>query len=258
MAYRNRFLARLSSHERAHFRPHLVEVSLKPGQTLMRQWESIEQIYFPHTCVVALAAAQQADQAVLVGLTGPEGVIGGAAALGISESISDATVRIAGAASRISVEKFCAGMRQTGDRLREDLARRELLCQFQAQQAAAANALRSAEARVCRLVLELADRVEQPRIAITQTALAAMLGLQRTTVTLMLSRLQKAGALWCGRGHFRILDRGEIEHRSCGCYARMIEGFTHILGGQTAGRGADLENAFERELRLESFAAPSS
>ena len=45
-----------------------------------------------------------------------------------------------------------------------------------------------------------------------------MLGVRRTTVTLLGQELQKRGVIRCGRGRITILDRRGMEARACECY----------------------------------------
>jgi CRP-like cAMP-binding protein len=81
----------------------------------------------------------------------------------------------------------------------------------QAQQSAACNAAHSAQARICRWVLELHDRSDTEMVPLTQSFLARMVGVQRTTVTLVASKLQSAGIIRCRRGKVR--DPGSCKAR---------------------------------------------
>jgi hypothetical protein len=45
-----------------------------------------------------------------------------------------------------------------------------------------------------------------------------MLGVSRTTVTLLAGKLQQAGIIRYSRGHIEILDRARLEAASCECY----------------------------------------
>jgi CRP-like cAMP-binding protein len=229
MTYKNCFLGGLAGDESALFKPHLVEVSLKVGQRLHRAGEPVEHIYFPHTGIVSLVAPTSGRAAIQGALVGLEGVVGGLSMVGLRESFNDATVQVAGTASRMAADKFCGALQQGDDRLRERLMRCEFFNMAQAQQSATCNALHSAEARVCRTMLEMHDRLDGQRIPLTQAALAANLGIQRTTVTLFSSKLQKAGALLCRRGYLHLLDRSEMERRACQCYAQLRDSYNRLV-----------------------------
>jgi hypothetical protein len=66
--------------------------------------------------------------------------------------------------------------------------------------------------------LRTADCIDSNVILLTQGYLADMLGVRRTTVTLLAQELQSRGAIRYTRGRIHILDRGALEARACECY----------------------------------------
>ena len=48
-----------------------------------------------------------------------------------------------------------------------------------------------------------------------------MLGVRRTTITLLAGKLETAGVLNCRRGYLQILSRADLERHSCPCYGHM-------------------------------------
>jgi hypothetical protein len=89
---------------------------------------------------------------------------------------------------------------------------------MKAQHAAVCNTLHPVEARLCHLLLELSDRLESDELPVTQAALADALGVQRTTVTLVIGKLQSSGALACGRGRIRVADSAALVQNTCSCH----------------------------------------
>jgi len=87
-----------------------------------------------------------------------------------------------------------------------------------AQQNAACNAIHDGSSRLCRWLLQCADRTGSERMLLTQEFLAEMLGVRRTTVTLLAQELQKRGILRYSRGRITILDRAALEECACECY----------------------------------------
>ena len=65
----------------------------------------------------------------------------------------------------------------------------------EAQQISACNAIHDASSRLCRWLLQCTDRVQGTELALTQDFLAQMLGVRRTTVTMLAQELQKKGAI---------------------------------------------------------------
>ena len=58
-------------------------------------------------------------------------------------------------------------------------------------------------------------------ISLTQGFLAEMLGVRRTSVTIVAMLLQRAGLIEYGRGHVRLLDLDGLGDSTCECYATI-------------------------------------
>jgi CRP-like cAMP-binding protein len=79
----------------------------------------------------------------------------------------------------------------------------------QAQHTATCNAKHHVEERVCRWPVEIHDRVGNTPIPLKQSTLARLLGVRRTTVTMVSVRLEKDGVLVCLRGSVEVLRRDD-------------------------------------------------
>jgi CRP-like cAMP-binding protein len=88
----------------------------------------------------------------------------------------------------------------------------------QVQQTAGCNALHRAEERLARWLLQTRDRVDSDRIPLTQEFLSQMLGVRRTTVTLLAKGLQREGLIRYRRGRVEIINRNGLEQAACECY----------------------------------------
>ena len=104
---------------------------------------------------------------------------------------------------------------------------------IQVQQTAACNALHAVEARLSRWLLQARDRLESNTIQLTHEFLSQMLGVRRTTVTVVAHMLQQAGLIRYHRGQIEIIDRPGLEARACECYAAIREQVGQIV--PTAG-----------------------
>jgi hypothetical protein len=93
----------------------------------------------------------------------------------------------------------------------------------QARVTAACNAMHVIEARFCRWLLQSADRAGNTTVNLTQEFLAEMLGVRRTSVTEVASKIQSAGAINYARGVINILDRPALEKMSCDCYQTLLD-----------------------------------
>jgi len=214
---RNLLLAGLPAKDLALLAPHLKDVVLEQGMVLQQEGERIDQVYFPHDGIISLLAVMQQGDAIEIATIGYEGVVGSFAGLGPRRSHTRAVVQVAGAASRIAASRFrkaaedseavCKIVVRYGERLL-----------IQVQQTAACNALHDVEARLSRWLLQARDRLESNTIALTHEFLSQMLGVRRTTVTVVAHMLQQAGLIRYHRGKIEIVDRPGLEARACECY----------------------------------------
>jgi CRP-like cAMP-binding protein len=102
--------------------------------------------------------------------------------------------------------------------IREMIGRYTEMLWAEAQQLAACNAVHDASSRLCRWLLQCADHINALQLPLTQEFLAQMLGVRRTTVTLLAQELQKRGAVRYSRGKVTILSRKMLEDGACECY----------------------------------------
>jgi CRP-like cAMP-binding protein len=198
-------------------KPHLREVTLQQGTLLHEQGERIEHVYFPHQGLVSLLAVMHHGHAVETATIGREGAIGWLTAFGPRRSHARAVVQVAGTASRIASPRFRAAVEKSAT-MRHVLAVYGERMLIQVQQTAACNALHDVEARLSRWLLEARDRLDSDTIELTHEFLSQMLGVRRTTVTVVAHMLQQAGLIRYRRGHINIVDRRGLEARACECY----------------------------------------
>jgi CRP-like cAMP-binding protein len=85
------------------------------------------------------------------------------------------------------------------------------------------NAFHLIEPRFCRWLLQSADRAASNTVTLTQELLAEMLGVRRTSVTEVASRVQSSGAISYSRGVIKILDRPALESLACECYQTLLD-----------------------------------
>jgi CRP-like cAMP-binding protein len=197
--------------------PHLKEAPLDQGAILQEQGEAIELVYFPNSGMISLVAVMKQGNAVETATVGREGAVGAMSGLGPRHAFTRAVVQMAGTASILSTLKFQAIVERS-PAIRDVIVRHNEVLLAQVQQSAACNALHEAEARFCRWLLQSRDRSDSDVVPITQEFLAQMLGVRRTTVTLVAQSLQDAGLLRYRRGRIEIVDRDALEERACECY----------------------------------------
>ena len=85
------------------------------------------------------------------------------------------------------------------------------------------------EQRYARWLLMCAEQTENDTFELTQEYLAEMLGVRRSTVTVVAGTLQQAGLISYRRGVITILDRQGLEAIVCECYRIVRSGYERPL-----------------------------
>ena len=199
---------------------HFRMVQLERDAVLLRSGDPVDRIYFPLSGLIAFIMDMPNGQTVATAIVGNEGAVGVLSTLGPVLSPRPAVVRVAGLALQISSTRFQTVL---GDSNALNGAvqthARALMAQF--QHVAACNALHSVEARLARWLLHVHDRVEGDVLPLTQDTLAEFLGVRRTTVTQVISKLREQGAIRSNRRSWIEIDRPRLEAAACECYDLM-------------------------------------
>lgn len=223
----NHFLASLSAQDSQLVRPHLRPTDLPLGTVFYRAEDTINRIYFPETGVVSLVVGLRGGQFVEAGMFGRNSVIGGSALLDGPVALHQAISQVAGSglAGDAHVLKNLVDESET---LRNSLISHEHMILAHAQQVAACNALHELEERLSRWLLQTRDLVQSDTLPLTQEFLSQMLGVQRSSVTLVARRLQQDGLITYRRGLIHIIDVEALEHSCCECYDAINAHFRRL------------------------------
>src|SRR5262245_42581566 len=170
--------------------------------------------------MISLLVVAKNGGAIETATIGREGAVGLHGAVGKRLSFTRATIQIPGKFSVIRATVFAQSAKDHAP-VRDLIARYTEVLWAEAQQIAACNAVHDTPARLCRWLVQGADRVGSDHLPLTQELIAEMLGVRRTTVTLLAQSLQRKGVIKYARGHITILDRGHLERCACECYAVM-------------------------------------
>ena len=231
-SYRNRLLQLLPRLDFDELKAHLEPVPLAHRQPLYEANRPLRSIYFPVSGVVSLVCAMEDGEAAEVGTIGNEGIVGLPVILGDELSPTLAYVQVPGKGLRLRVEILRSALQRSA-------AMRTVMLHYahaffnQVAQSAACNHFHTVDQRCCRWLLMTHDRVQSDNFLLTQDFLGMMLGVQRSSVNLAASKLKRDGLIEYRRGHVTILNRQELEQRSCECYAVSKQEFDRLLGAPT-------------------------
>jgi CRP-like cAMP-binding protein len=110
------------------------------------------------------------------------------------------------------------------------LIRHEQTVYSQAQQSAACFATHPVQSRLCRWLLRARDLSGSNTLSFTQEYLAEMLGVRRTSVTVVAHTLQNAGFIKYARGKIQILDEEALQESACECYQTVRRQYRQLIG----------------------------
>jgi CRP-like cAMP-binding protein len=226
----NHFLSSLSARDSKLLQPCLKPTGLLPAMTtLYKAEDTISHVYFPHTGAVSYVVGIPSGQFVETGLVGRNSAIGAGAALGYPIALNQAIVQVAfsGVAAEVGILQRLVAQSQA---LRACFARQEQMDFIQVQQTAACNALHTLEERLSRWLLQTRDLLKSDTLPLTQDFLSQMLGVQRSSVTLVALKLQEAGLINYRRGRIHILEVDALQEVSCDCYEVINDQFRRFVG----------------------------
>jgi CRP-like cAMP-binding protein len=207
----NKLLSALPRDDFQLLLPNLTTIQFAQGTVLCEPGKEVDQVYFPLSGMVSLVVVMRDGKAIETATVGREGVVGAMSGLGLhtfASRISSPQLRKAATSSK-PISDLC-------------IRYNEVLL-GQARITAACNALHHVEARFCRWLLQTRDRAESDTITLTQEFLSEMLGVRRTSVTEVASKIQADGAISYSRGVIKIIDLEALRAMSCECYETVRE-----------------------------------
>jgi CRP-like cAMP-binding protein len=206
----------------------LEQVELPLGQVLYEAGGVLKHVYFPTTAIVSLLYVMANGASAEIAVVGKEGLVGISIFMGGESTPSRAIVQSAGRGFRIAASTIKEEFGRSGPVLHLFLRYTQALI-TQMAQTAVCNRHHSLDQQLCRWLLLSLDRLNSDELVMTQELIANMLGVRREGVTEAALKLQKAGLIRYMRGRITVLDRPELEKRSCECYAVVKKEYDRLL-----------------------------
>ena len=213
----NLLLCSLTNDARQALKPHLALVELKQHEIIFEVREAVPKAHFPLDAVISLVLPLATGESVETAMVGRDGIVGAAAALNGRVSLNRAVVGIGGQSLACEIGPLKAALAEHPS-LRARLGAHEQVLFAQAQQSAACNITHDIENRLARWLLRASDLRGSNELMLTQEYIAEMLGVRRTSVSVVAHTLQQAGMIEYRRGNIRILDIEALRETACECY----------------------------------------
>jgi CRP-like cAMP-binding protein len=214
---KNRLLAALPDEVQSTLQPHMKTVSLPRGAVLCEADAPLTRVYFVEAGAVSLVTIFEDGTSAEMVTVNREGLVGIDALLGGKHAFGRYVVAIPGSALTLEVSRFRTALRES--------TRLRAACDAYAQaflahllQNVACNAAHAAEQRCARWLLMCAGQTDDDAFALTQEYLAEMLGVRRSTVTVIAGTLQQKGLIRYCRGSITVLDARGLEAVACECH----------------------------------------
>ena len=234
----NLLLATFSADIRGLFEPHADIVEFGVGDHVQNRGRDVDWSYFPFgTTMISLVVELDDGRSVQVASIGREGAVGGIVSCGHAPAFADAQVMVGGPAMRIPMKILEEAKGRSG-------FVSNIFCRFsdyllaEVMQSVACNSFHPIHQRAARWLLTAQDRAGD-RIELTQEALAALLGVQRTTVNAVVGALQEEGLLSARRGRVIVVDRAGLKRHACECYSVVERHFGSVIGPSGSGGNPD-------------------
>lgn len=230
----NACLSALSPRALSLLKPYLTETIFREGSNLWDAKKHASEIYFPVSGLISIVLIMSNGNSIEVGSISAEAAVG--AAFQPDHSRTGGVVQIGGAFIRIPASQLFFAAKENSEIENLVAFCRDWIL-IQAQHEAGCNAVHSADKRLCRWLLQACERLETDTLLLTQDMIASLLGIRRTTVTLIAQTLQADGLIQYKRGKILVVDRARLRSAACECCDNLGRPYwpsTRLISGQNA------------------------
>ena len=225
----NKLLARLPADDYRRLLPDLETFGLRPKRVLLKPHVPVQKIYFLGGGVCSITQVTADGQIAGVAMVGNEGLVGMTPFGGDPESGETAVVEIADGHAQVMDEKVFRREMERRAAFHDLIHRYARAFVASLTQSVVCNALHPVEKRYARCLLDIRDRVGRNEFALTQDALAGMLGVRRASIALAAGALHRAGLIDNSHKRIVISDPTGLETAACECYAVVKGHFARLL-----------------------------
>jgi CRP-like cAMP-binding protein len=208
--------------------PRLQRVRLKVGGILFDVGATIDYTWFITSGIVSLPGATEDGASLEVAMAGRDSAIGFPGILSKSETAIRAQEPIVGAARRVSASALQAAIKQESEIYVPLLDHTHTLSE-QTAQAIVCNKFHTTYKRLARWLLLAGDRTRNGAFNITREAMAQILGVSRSGVSLADGELRIERLIRYARGRITLLNPEGLEVSSCEGYRILCQMINPLL-----------------------------
>jgi CRP-like cAMP-binding protein len=223
----NRLLLGLVPEELRRLRPYLEPVRLVVHKVLFEANQPLTRVYFIEAGVISMVSVFEDGTTAEMATVGREGVVPVGSLFGGKTALGYCVVQVQGSALAMDSARFSTALAES-PKLRAACGAYAQAFFAQLLQNVACNAAHTVEERCARWLLTSHDR-SGDTFPLTHEVLAEMLGVRRSTVTLVARAFQNAGLIQYRRGILSVLDRAGLEAAACECYRVIRNRYEQLL-----------------------------
>jgi len=194
-------------------------LDVETGQTLQQQERVVESCYFPIRGVLTLTCSLDDDIQVNTLAVGSDGALHASVGTNLNRAAHQVICRLSGQLWEVDAASWHA-LVDSNNAVRRVVANYTDFMLQRLQQMLACEMHHDVESRVCRSLIELYAWQKERPLELTHKGLSELLGVRRTTITLVARALQDAGIISYTRGKIEISDLHALRQASCGCHDR--------------------------------------
>ena len=209
--------------------PLLHEHEFPAGKTLFMPGDEVRHLFFMISGAVSLVTPLTAGETIEFAIVGRDSLVGGMAALGSADAIYQAIVQVDGKGYSLDVDA-ARRLVQDNQAFRTLIVRHEQFLLAQSQQSAACNAVHNLEQRLSRWLLRVRDVTGSDTFRLTQDFMSEMLGVRRTSISLVAGKFQQSGWISYVRGQVRLDRPDALEHCTCECHGAVRNHYDALIG----------------------------
>ena len=193
-------------------------VELAAGQVIYAAADAVQHAYFVDSGVISLVKFMEDGRSAIVAGIGIEGLVGlFTTAHRADRAFADHIVEVPTTAFRIPSGTL-HHLTSKHEALNRAIVQYLLLSAELLVQVSACNRLHLLEQRCCHWLLVAHDNAFADQFHLTHEFLAALLGVERSSVSATAGALQRRGSISYSHGRVSVVDRAALESTACECY----------------------------------------
>lgn len=224
----NKLLEILPDKVYADLLPHLELIRIPVGGVLHEPGQILRHAIFPVSGLIGRVAMTAEGKSTELTLCGYDGMIGASIFLGGRPLGARAVVLAEATAFRLPALAMLSAWRSS-DAFQGLMLRYVQALLQEVIQIALCNKHHTVEQQLSRWLLMAVDRLNDPKMPVTQSVISHMLGVRREGITEAAGRLEAQDIVKRERGGMTIVDRKALQERCCECYGAITAHFQRMM-----------------------------